>query len=75
MYAAFLFVPYYFPAGITIFAPVAAPDEVLAANHTPCRIFWFCKQDIQFLIQRQDCGFEPFADNMRIGDRLGAYAV
>ena len=50
-------------------------DEIFSANHAPCRVFRFHKSDIQFLIQRQDGGFEPFTDDMRIGDCLGAYAV
>ena len=50
-------------------------DEILSACRTLYRIFRFHKPDIQFLIQRQDGGFEPFTNDMRIGDCLRAGAV
>ena len=50
-------------------------DEILSACHTLCRIFRFHQFNMQHLIQRQDDGFEPFTNNMRISDCLRAYAV
>ena len=50
-------------------------DEILSACRTLCCIFRFHKPDMQFLIQRQDGGFEPFTYNMRISDCLRAYTV
>ena len=50
-------------------------DEILSACRTLYRIFRFHKPDIQVFIQWQDGGFEPFTNDMRIGDCLRAYAV
>lgn len=60
---------------IAILCLVSLENKRLAANSTYFGVRWLGKLDIQFLIQRQDGGFEPFTDNMRIGDRLRASAV
>ena len=71
-----LFPAAYHKAALTaVFFLICFFDEILSACRTLCQIFRFHKPDIQFLIQRQDGGFEPFTNDMRIGNCLGAYAV
>ena len=71
-----LFPAAYHKAALTaVFFLICFFYKPLAASCAyPC-IFRFHQFNIQRLIQRQDGGFEPFADNMRIGDRLRTYAV
>ena len=71
-----LFPAAYHKAALTaVFFLICFFDKILAANSAyPC-IFRFHQFNIQFLIQRQDGGFEPFADNVRIGDCLRTYAI
>ena len=64
-----------FTAFITIFEFLCWCGKFRAANSAYLcilRLHQFCMQS---LIQRQDGGFEPFTDNMRIGDCLRTGAV
>ena len=66
-----LFPAAYHKAALTaVFFLICFFYKPLAASCAyPC-IFRFHQFNIQRLIQRQDGGFEPFADNMRVGNRL-----
>ena len=60
---------------LTIFFFVCLFNKPFAAHRTFCRIFRFHQFNMQFLVQRQDGSFEPFTDNMRVGNRLRTGAV
>lgn len=70
-----MFVQNQLSAGITVFSAVAVPDKPTPAHRAARRIFRFHQFNMQFLVQRQDGNFEPFADNMRVGNRLRTGAV